>query len=426
MKTTLKLSGLFIFFSFLLTIYAYFLQPSFLVIASILVWIAFILLFKMIVHKTLLYILISVTFLCWGINYFSNFEINFSKVLSVNAYLLCLLIGVGFLRLIATPKEEKIKALPQGKESFLKTYLGIHLFGSVINLSSLLLVGDKMTKYAPLSKLQIIVLTRAFSSDAYWSPFFVAFAAALTYAPKLNTFTILISGIVLAVCTFVLTFLEIKKDSQALESFRGYPIHFETLYIPFILTILVLLTHYYFPNVQIIILISLYSFCLCLLILPFKTKTPFKHFFTHIFNELPNMKNELALFLIAGAFGVMLSSILTGLHIQFPFETLNGLSASVLLFILIVLSFIGIHPIISIAVIGNWMEELNHTLLAVTFLMSWATAVSTSPFSGLNLTMQSRYNLKAIDLFNINIFYAFKMYCICVLLLFAMAYYLNV
>jgi hypothetical protein len=96
-----------------------------------------------------------------------------------------------------------------------------------------------------------------------------------------------------------------------------------------------------------------------------------------------------------------------------------------LLLVLILLSFVGIHPIISIAVIGNWMNEIDHTLLAVTFLMSWATAVSTSPFSGLNLTMQARYQIKAIDLFKINIGYAFKMYLICVLSLFALAAYLQ-
>jgi hypothetical protein len=426
MKTTSQLCGLLIFLSFIATLYAYFFNPSLLVMASILAWIAFIMLFKQIVHKTLLYVLILLTFICFCINYFNDFEMDIQKTLSINAYLLCLLIGVGFLRLIATPKEEKIKALPQGKQSFIKTYLGIHLFGSVINLSSLLLVGDKMVKYAPLSKLQIIVLTRAFSSDAYWSPFFVAFAAALTYAPKLNTLTIFSFGLVLALFAFIVTYLEIKNsDDFNINEFKGYPIHFETLYLPFVLALMVLLTHAYYPNIKIIVLISLFSLFLCILILPFKEKNPIKLFSNHILIELPKMKNELALFLIAGAFGVMLSSILEGLHIQLPFETLNGLSASVLLFILIILSFIGIHPIISIAIIGNWMNELNHTLLAVTFLMSWATAVSTSPFSGLNLTMQSRYNLKAIDLFKVNIFYAFKMYGICVVLLFVLAYYLG-
>ena len=55
-----------------------------------------------------------------------------------------------------------------------------------------------MYKKAALSNTQIILLTRSFASDAYWSPFFVAFAAAITYAPNLDTFTILINGIFLA------------------------------------------------------------------------------------------------------------------------------------------------------------------------------------------------------------------------------------
>lgn len=425
MKQPTKLSGFLIFLSFILTNYSYFLSPQTLFIAGICAWVALALLFHTIKNKTLLYSLIALTLLCLVINYMNHFDIAFKKALTINLFLLSLLICVGFLRLIATPKEEKIKTLPKGKQSFLKTYWGIHLFGSVINLSSLLLVADRLYKHAALSRLQIIVLTRAFSSDAYWSPFFVAFAAALTYAPNLNTFVILSFGIVLAVAAFFVTYFEVIQDKSSLEKFNGYPIHFETLYLPFLLALLVLLAHYFFADIKIIVLISVFSLLLCLIILPFKKKNAQEIIWNHITQDLPQMKNELALFLIAGAFGVMLSSILMGLELKLPFDTLNGLTASLLLLVLILLSFVGIHPIISIAIIGNWMNELNHTLLAVTFLMSWATAVSTSPFSGLNLTMQSRYSLKAIELFKVNIFYAFKMYCICVVLLFVLANYLN-
>lgn len=424
MKTLLALCGFLIFCSFILSIVAYFFD-SLLLFASLFAWLALFLLFHVINNKTLLYALLTLTLICFGIALFKGYAIPIEKILTINLYLLSLLIGVGFLRLIATPKENHIRQLPQGKQSFFKTYWGIHLFGSVINLSSLLLVADKMVQYAPLSRLQIMVLTRAFSSDAYWSPFFVAFAAALTYAPQLHTFTILTFGLFLAVSAFMITYLDVRNTTE-LEAFKGYPIHFETLYVPFLLALLVLVTHYFYSHIKIIVLIALFSLLLCIIILPFKSKQSFRLFFNHITHELPNMKNELALFLIAGAFGVMLSSVLMGYNIQLPFTKLDGFSASVLLFILIVLSFVGIHPIISIAIIGNWMNELNHTLLAVTFLMSWATAVSTSPFSGLNLTMQSRYNLKAIELFKVNIFYALKMYAICVLLLFILANFLKV
>ena len=212
-----------------------------------------------------------------------------------------------------------------------------------------------------------------------------------------------------------------------LDEFRGYPIHFETLYLPLLLAVMVLITNHYYPHLKVILLISFFSIVLTSFILPLKTglkKALFKlnH---HVTDELPKMKNELALFLVAGMFGVSISSILVGLEINLPFDNFNGQTASFLLLILIVLSFLGIHPIISIAIIGNWMNELNHTLLAMTFLMSWSTAVSTSPFSGLNLTMQARYKLNAIDIFKTNLPYVIRMYCVCVVVLFIISDYLG-
>ncbi len=289
-------------------------------------------------------------------------------------------------------------------------------------------MADKLYKKAPISKLQIILLTRAFSSDAYWSPFFVAFAAALTYAPDLSTSTILVSGLILALIAFLVTYFEVMDIKKYdIKEFRGYPIHFETLYVPFILALTVLFTNYHYPDVKVILLISFFSIILTLFILPIKVglKKAILKLNYHVTDELPKMKNEIALFLVAGMFGVSISSILVGLNINLPFETFNGLTASLLLLILIVLSFVGIHPIISIAIIGNWMNELNHTLLAMTFLMSWSTAVSTSPFSGLNLTMQARYKLNAIDIFKINLSYVVKMYFICVVILFIVSDYLG-
>ncbi len=421
-----KLSGILIFLSFLITIYSYFYNDNFFIFSGIFAWMSLFLLFRNSSNKKLLLVLFFISLLFFFFSFYKEFYIDFRRALLINQYLLTLLIGVGFLRLIATPKTEKIKKLPSGKQSFLKTYLGIHLFGSVINLSSLILVADKLYKRANLTELQVLLLTRAFSSDAYWSPFFVAFAAALTYAPDLSTSIVFSSGIILAVVAFLITYMEVilKYD---LDSFRGYPVNFQTLYLPFILALMVLITHHYFPSLKVILLIATFSLLLTFLILPVKFgfEKSFKKLGKHIFEELPKMKNELALFLVAGMFGVSISSILVGFDIELPFEKFDGFIASILLFILIFLSFIGIHPIISIAIIGNWMSELNHTLLAVTFLMSWSTAVSTSPFSGLNLTMQGRYNLKAIEIFKINISYAIKIYFVCVIILFFLSNYLG-
>ena len=423
-----KISGLLIFISFFLSIYSYFINNDFLIYAGLSVWIAFLLLFSSLKNIKMVTILLVLSILAFYISYLNDFSIDFEKVFTVNQYLLTLLIGVGFLRLIASPKKDKSQILPKGKESFFKTYLGVHLFGSVINLSSLILVADKLYKKGPLSNAQIILLTRAFASDAYWSPFFVAFAAAVTYAPLLSTSVILVNGLFLALIAFLFTYAEVIKNKDLrVSEFQGYPVSFESLLLPFSLAFLVLVTNHYFPNIKVIILIALFSILLTLFVLAIKKglKKSVNILQKHIYEELPKMKLEMSLFLVAGMFGISISSILIGLDLSLPFEKFDWFIASILLAIFIVLAFIGIHPIITIAIIGDLLSGVNNTLLAVTFLMAWSTTVSTSPFSGLNLTIIARYNIDGKRIFKLNIIYVLKMYIVSVFCLFILSKYLN-
>ncbi|MGB5792186.1 MAG: tellurium resistance protein TerC, partial [Poseidonibacter sp.] len=128
---------------------------------------------------------------------------------------------------------------------------------------------------------------------------------------------------------------------------------------------------------------------------------------------------------VAGMFGISISSILLGLDLSLPFEKFDWFIASILLAIFIFLAFIGIHPIITIAIIGDFLSGVNNTLLAVTFLMAWSTTVSTSPFSGLNLTIIARYNIDGKRIFKLNIVYVLKMYIVSVFCLFILSKYLK-
>lgn len=422
-----KVSGILIFLSFIITIYSYFLENSLLIVSGILSWASFLLLFPALRNKGIILILLIFSIIAINICYFYEYQINFTKIFTVNQYLLTLLIGVGFLRLIATFKKEK-STLPRGKKSFIKTYLGVHFFGSVINLSSLILVADKMYKKGFLNNTQIVLLTRSFASDAYWSPFFVAFAAAITYAPKLDTSIIILNGIFLAFIAFLITYYEvIKNKGFNIDEFYGYPLSLESLYLPLLLALLVLFTNYFYPKIKVIILISCFSFLITLVVLALKKSFAvfFKVLNSHILEELPKMKAEISLFLVAGMFGISVGSILIGLNLSLPFDMFNWQIASFLLLLFIILAFIGIHPIITISIIGDLLSEVNHTLLALTFLMAWSTTVSTSPFSGLNLTMVARYNCNAKEIFELNVKYAFKMYIICIICLFLLSKHFN-
>jgi hypothetical protein len=420
------LIGILIFLSFILSICAYFFYKDLLIISGLCAWISFFIFFKTLQKKKLLLILLSLSFIFLLICLFNSFTINFYNIFTVNQYLITLLIGVGFLRLIAIPNKTDINEMPpKGINSFIKTYLGVHLFASVINLSALILIADKMYKKNILTNTQIILLSRSFANDAYWSPFFVAFAAAVVYMPKLNTSIILINGLILSIIGFLITYIEVKNDKKNLiNEFEGYPISLSSLYLPLSLAFLVLMTNYFFPDVKVIILISLFSFLLVFVILPIKInmKNAIIEIKTHIFYELPKMKAEISLFLVAGMFGVIMSSFLLGLNLELPFEQFDWIIASILLAIFIFLGFIGIHPLITIAIVGDLLNQVNHTLLALVFLMAWATTVATSPFSGSNLTIVSRYNFDAREIFKLNIFYSLKMYLISIVVLYIFSY----
>ena len=134
------------------------------------------------------------------------------------------------------------------------------------------------------------------------------------------------------------------------------------------------------------------------------------------------------LFLIAGVFGAGLAAVLDALSISVPFVEFNGVVASVLLLAMFVLAILGVHPVISIAVIGHWLVDMepNQTLLAMMFLMSWALGVSTSPISGMNLALQGRYGVSGRDIFKWNLPYAIKMYVIGCMVLLSSSYLLGI
>ena len=181
------------------------------------------------------------------------------------------------------------------------------------------------------------------------------------------------------------------------------------------LAMMVLITNSIFKDVKIIVLISLYSVILTMMILVLKYKfiEGSKLFINHINEELPKMKSEISLFIVAGMFGVIVSSILVGLNVSMPFEVFDWKVASLLLLVFILLAFIGIHPIITIAIVGDYFAQFNHTLLAITFLMAWSTTVSTSPFSGLNLTIAARYKFSGFEVLKLNLPYTIFMYIVC-------------
>jgi hypothetical protein len=116
------------------------------------------------------------------------------------------------------------------------------------------------------------------------------------------------------------------------------------------------------------------------------------------------MSNELALFLAAGVLGTGIAAAAAVSGISIGAGSFGALEAAGLLLGMIFLSALGIHAVISIATAGGLLAPLepDPNLLGMVFVMTWALAVSLSPFSGMHLAMQGRYGIDSYRLMGWN------------------------
>ena len=428
-----KAAGPLLLLSFALTVFSAFMPAALTWVQGGVMWLAGIILFFDLAarQKKIILTISLLAIASWIVAWQTGEVSHISNALSANQLMIVMLIGVQFLQLVALPVGEKAEPLPTGSKAFVRTYLGVHFFGSVINISSVLLVADRLVKEAKLSMNQQKLLTRAFTSGAHWSPFFAAFAAALVFTSEASLPVVFGVGLSMASIAFFITLFEAKTNkSEALNNFIGYPMHFEALWLPLGLVVIVGAAHYLFPGINMLVLIALSALLMSVAVLLLRKgfAEGCSDFNAYALNKLPQMKNELLLFLIAGVLGSGLAAALDGLSIAIPFEHFDGVVASAVLLFMFLLAVLGVHPVISIAVIGHWIAtvEPNQTLLAIMFLMSWAIGVSTSPISGINLALHGRYGVSGQQIFKWNLSYALKMYFFDCIVLMIVAYLLGV
>jgi hypothetical protein len=332
--------------------------------------------------------------------------VHLGRAITANNALITLIISVGFLRLIIKPSQED-ETLPKGTKALWKTLIGVHLFGAVINLSAIVIFADRLLKKGALHKTQLMILSRTFGADALWSPFFAAMGAALIYSGGAELLSLMVVGIVMAACSILMTgFHSLHVINREEAEFEGYPMHLESLLVPAVLSILVIIAHYIFPDVSTLILVASVVMLtvivyLSVLYTPAKVVSVYKE---HVENGIANSSSELLLFLSAGLLAVGISSAALSADFHLPLLQFTGTHAAGTLISIVFLAIIGLHPIISISVLGGLLAPLSPdpNLLGLMFLFSWGIGVVVSPLSGINLLLQSRYNITGLALVRMN------------------------
>jgi len=349
------------------------------------------------------------------------------RLLDNNAGLLSMLAAVSFLRLVAMQGKELEDVVPHGIRSYWQTMLAVALFGAFINISALILIADKVSGGKRLGLFAAKSIVRAFMGGPTWSPFFAGMAVVLTYVADAHFIVIMAFGFPFAVLGLVLVIVEAKfRYPEELLNFKGYPMTLSSLWLPGVLVIGVLLGHTFVSHASILAVIALSALAVSSIGLFLyngfnEAKSQLQQ---HILKGLPKMVNELVLFLSAGILAIGLQTLVAARHLSLPFEGgFDAATSITLLAGMVLLSLIGVHPVISIAVATPLLTPItpDPQLLAITFVFSWSLGTCASPLSGLNLTLQGRYGISSIKLAMLNWPYVAVMFFVASLFLYGAA-----
>jgi len=325
----------------------------------------------------------------------SGGEAQLGKALSTNQALLAMLAGVSFLRLISLPEVDAGEPDPRGRAALWRTLFGVHLFGSVINLSAVMILGDRQSRRRPMTPLQASVLSRGFALASHWSPFFAAMGIALGNAPGADLVTLSSVGLPLAVLGLLVSGWQLSRWPDAAD-YVGYPMHFGALWIPALLAVLVMGLHQLLPAVPILSLISSMALALTITVLLLRHgRAAVDRWDAHVRSGLPRMSGELLLFLAAGVLAAGIASAVQSSGWTLHLTAFGATEASLLLLLMVAVSAAGVHPVISIATAHGILGPLapDPNLMGITYLMTWAAGVSSSPFSGMHLAMHGRFGI---------------------------------
>ena len=331
--------------------------------------------------------LLGVTGLATG--YWLGAEISWRSVFAANVPLLTMFVAITFLSLTNAPDNDE--RLPTGNKAAAITAFGTTLLGAVINMSVIFVFGDRLKRGGKLTDAQQIILARCFTAAAWWSPFFIATGVALMYAPGMAWKATVAPGAIMALVGIGYTLVDVHRRSTS--PFEGYPLKAESLIIPVLMAIAVLILHHFFPQIRIMILISLLSVLGALLFMQERPRwLSLKDF---VDNRLHSAGPQFALFLAAGVFSAGIKAMialypnLIDLH-QFSFD---ASMFAVGLALMIIAGLLGVHPVISIAVVSPVLLPLNPntTTLGFMFLSTWAISTGSGPLSGIGLILTGRY-----------------------------------
>ena len=368
--------------------------------APVLAWVALVLLWSGLSMQqraqAAAFCAVGIVALWWGSGRGAEWRIE--TVLGQNQAILSMLASITLLRLLNPPVRENEPELPRGAGTYLRSMLGVHAFGAVINISAVIIMADRLARAAPLTLPQAQLLSRSFTAVAFYSPFIGGVALGLAYTPGSNVLLMMLFGFPVAVAALLLLSWYARTGRvHDIASFRGYPVHLEVLWLPAMLAAAVLVASALTSTYSVLSLITMLTPLVVggALLVSGGFGALRRSLSDYVSQRLPEMGGELALFLGAGVMGAGLLAAFGSETSWIPFEHLNGFTASLVLLVFPLTSLMCVHPIVVLSVAAPLILTVDSdpTLLAMVFAMGWGLACMLNPMSGINLVLHTRYGV---------------------------------
>jgi C4-dicarboxylate transporter, DcuC family len=298
---------------------------------------------------------------------------------------------------------------------FISTTL-TYILSIILNIGAVFIVYNliNVNKHPSLKPTVVRALLRGYPLCIYWSPYFVSVGLITSYF-NVSWGQIFIVGLLLSVVNLFIGY-SLEKERNNLDENTNIEIQSvdngvqqekqksvkkvrELLLIGTMITIAILVLERLTPY-NVISLVSLSALTVFILWTTYlrKVKRLGEELKKYISLELPQMKNEMALFISAGFFGhvIFLSGVSDQIIWFFQSTQLDqALQLSLFLFVaVIILSIIGIHPFVSVTTLSISLSSTeiiagSEWFYALVLLSAWPITTAISPFSGLVLLMSS-------------------------------------
>ncbi|WP_460525372.1 hypothetical protein [Conyzicola nivalis] len=326
---------------------------------------------------------------------------SLTDLLSVNQDLVGMLAAVSFLRLLSLGGETP-RGRSSGVAAVTRTALVVHGLGSVINISAVAMAGDRLARAAPLRMADAMLLTRAYAAGAFWSPFWVAAAAAVSYAPGADAAVTIGLGLAVAVVVLLISMVDVYRAfGDDRSRYQGYPLTWAILRIPLALVVFVLAVHLSMPAVPIprVVLIGSLVVALAGVLVSFGRRG-FALLATHATAGLSGLRSETTLFVAAGVLTVGLQTLVPMIDVLLPVDGYGVWVAWASVIVMVVLAVVGIHPIVSLALVAVVVMPLepDPTLFVLAATIGWGTAAAVGPTSGILMHVSARFGLDGLTL----------------------------